>query len=526
MASLEPRVRPELDVLMSTISRFRLLVLFILAIGILPASVESAAAEELSVFIDRVDSREFPSLTVNLVIINEKGLPVQGITAEALVVREDGKAVSSVSLSPLVADDEPMAVTLVVDTSMSMAGKPLDDARQAAGHFVDEIGPKDEASILAFATDVVAVQDFTSDKEALKAALGSLSLGPNTALFDALAESVDATRRATAQRRVIVLLSDGEDTNSKRNLDSALKSTVAAHIPVYTVGLGNQVDRKILDQIANSTGGHSLYAPTSGDLQSTFSALATQLKSRYVLRARSNVKADNQQHSLAVSLKQQGKKSEATAQFLATQHPPRIKFVSPVEASLKGKSTPVQVTVEAVAPTLKVQFLVDGKVTYEVSREPYRFVWYLDTLSPGSHVLGATAIDSLGNSATESIDVVLDTANPSTDGYASPKLAAAPTENLPQSSSGQWRWIVPLAMGGIAVPGLVLMGKRRTKSRTSFGRKSLRLPFGLSRPRCPICGKGYLPAAGCTFCKEQEAKAISERLEQMFQGNVDKSKRL
>lgn len=471
-----------------------------------------SSAEELSVSVDKVDSDDFPLVIAHLAIIDEKGLPVLGLAPEAVTATEDGVPIAKPTLSPLVAAQEPLAVTLVVDTSQSMAGKPLEDARNAAGSFIDELGPNDTAAIIAFAGQVLPMGDFTSDKNALKSTLATLPVGPNTALFDALIKSIELAQRAPVARRVIVVLSDGEDTSSRQPRDVALRAAASARIPIYTIGLGPNLDRRALEQIASSTGGRSLYAPSSADLQSTYRALASQLKSRYSLKFNSQVKADDNEHELVISVRRQDKKSQTTTRFKATSRAPRIAFLSPRETTLTGKMTAVEVKVESAAPVTRVDFSIDGETVSEVTREPFRFVWYRETQEPGSHVIGVTVTDAAGNRSTEEMTVSIVVPTTPEPVVAPEPLSLEAFAETPIPTHSTWMSLAPVTAAAFAIAGLVLVVSRQREARAARRRTVSRSRRWLSTPRCPVCGKRRLTPGSCRSCRDRQQRAIQERL--------------
>src|SRR5438045_3916279 len=108
---------------------------------------------------------------------------------------------------------------LVIDTSGSMAGDAMTAAQAAASTFVEELRPQDQASVIAFSTEVRTLSDFTSDKDALVSAIHSVGAGGNTALYDALFAAEDQVANADPQRRAVIFMTDGRNTRSAASLD-------------------------------------------------------------------------------------------------------------------------------------------------------------------------------------------------------------------------------------------------------------------------------------------------------------------
>ena len=487
----------------------------------LAAFPPEVAAQDLSVFVDNVDSGQFPAVTAHLTVIDDKGMPVLNVPPEAVSITEDGLPVSKLHLSPLVATQEPVAVTLVIDVSQSMAGKPLESARNAASSFIDEIGANDTAAIIAFDGQLSTVSSFTSDKVSLKNALGSLVVGPNTALFDAVVGSIEATRQAPTDHRVIILLTDGQDTNSKQSRESALKAAATARIPIYTIGLGSSLDRQVLEQIASTTGGRSLYAPSSEDLQSAYKGLASQLKSRYVVTFNSQLQADNREHAMLVSVGYQNKKAETTSRFLAKARPPHITFVNPKETTLTGKMTAIEVKVEAITAVARVQFSIDGEVVSEAEREPFRFVWYREASDVGSHLIEVTATDAAGNSSTQRMPVSV-VAQSTPEPTFTPPPTPVPLPVPTTESAPIWMSLVPVPAAASALLGLALVASRHRGTQASKSRSPRGAFLTLSGPVCPVCGKRHLLKRTRRSCQEREHQIVQERLQQILRDRSDR----
>src|SRR5262249_44678975 len=163
------------------------------------------------------------------------------------------------------------------DVSGSMSGQPIQDARLAAANFVNQLGPLDSICIYSFSTQVHKVQNCTTDKKSVIRALDTLEVGHNTTLYDVL-DTVAQEHAKLYGRQVILLLSDGADNISQTPLADALSHVQSINIPVYTIGLTSKdFQGQILEQIAKTTGGSFLQAPTSGELDKLFGQVRGQI---------------------------------------------------------------------------------------------------------------------------------------------------------------------------------------------------------------------------------------------------------
>src|SRR6185437_3721307 len=179
-------------------------------------------------------------------------IPVPGLQA-AQFTAADGAAAIPVADAQSVQDANiELSVVLAIDTSGSMAGAPLDGAKQAAIAFVNGLGPNDDVALIAFADNVTApVAGFSSDHAALAAGIQSLQAGGSTVLYEAVQAAVLSAKNSPAPRKAIVILSDGQnDTQTSPATNAGALDTVRqGDVPVFTIGFGGQPDVGFLQSI-------------------------------------------------------------------------------------------------------------------------------------------------------------------------------------------------------------------------------------------------------------------------------------
>ena len=157
---------------------------------------------------------------------------------------------------------------LVVDISGSMNGRPLDDAKQGLLSFVSKMDNSDEAALLTFSDEINLKRSMTSDRNALKQGVQSMTSGGGTHLYDAVAKAI-AISKSYKGNTAIVLLTDGQDGGSQFSA-SHIESMVGYHgIAFYGIGLGT-VDVKSLKAIAKKTSGEFDLTPNSAELKKIY----------------------------------------------------------------------------------------------------------------------------------------------------------------------------------------------------------------------------------------------------------------
>ena len=187
---------------------------------------------------------------------------------------------------------QPITVVVMLDTSASMTGN-LKLLEQAAEQFLLRLLPKDKALVGAFNDKIEFFPStFTNDRDTLIRALRELDFGNPTRLYDAIAASMDRLQKIEG-RRVVLVFTDGEDTGSRADSGEVLDVARRDEVMIYAVGLrsdffngSRQVRSKPdsgLKRLAEETGGGYFELDKTSDLAPTFTRVAQELHSQYVL---------------------------------------------------------------------------------------------------------------------------------------------------------------------------------------------------------------------------------------------------
>src|SRR5204862_1401175 len=135
----------------------------------------------------------------------------------------------------------PVSLGIVLDTSGSMAGEKIDNALAAIDRFLTTLlDPTDEIFIYRFSNFPELLQDWTSDRRRLSRVVGRITAGGGTAMYDALAEAVPMAQTGQNRKKAVVLISDGNDTNSDTNLASVKQLIRETEVMVYAIGIDGQ----------------------------------------------------------------------------------------------------------------------------------------------------------------------------------------------------------------------------------------------------------------------------------------------
>ena len=229
---------------------------------------------------------------------------------------------------------QPFTAVVMIDSSGSMTNS-LKLVNAGAEQFIIRLLPQDRAQVGAFNDKVEFSGSFTADRDELVAALKELDFGNSTRLYDAIDQSLDKLTGVEG-RRVIVVLTDGEDTASKTGQGDVLNRAIADEVMIYGIGLESNYFNgmrqvrtnpdRVVRRLAEETGGGYYLLKETADLNSTFTRIAQELRSQYVLGFSPTV-LDGKVHKLTVNVKRPGMKARARKSYVAASDaaPGRVK---------------------------------------------------------------------------------------------------------------------------------------------------------------------------------------------------------
>jgi len=187
----------------------------------------------------------------------------------------------------------PLRVGLLIDASNSVRDRFRFEQESAIEFLNQIIRPKyDKAFVVGFDTTPEVTQDFTDNTEALSHGVRMLRPGGGTAMYDAIYSAcrdhlVQIDRGAIATRRAIILLSDGEDNQSRVSREEAIEMAQRAEVIIYTIstntsGLKLRGD-KVLERFAEETGGKAFFPFRIEDVANAFTEISDELRSQYAI---------------------------------------------------------------------------------------------------------------------------------------------------------------------------------------------------------------------------------------------------
>ena len=244
------------------------------------------------------------------------------------LTREDFEILDNNKLQDVtIFDNEvrPFSAVVMLDNSISMTGR-LKDLYAGAEQFLLRLLPHDKAMVGGFSDKIEFGTGFISDRNSLVASLKDLDFGNETRLYDALHASLDQLEKIEG-RKVILLFTDGADFGSRLSSGKALERARAGEVMIYGIGLeteffnGQSVVRSkpdsILNRYANETGGGFFDLKKNADLGASFTRIAQELRSQYLLGF-SPEALDGKVHKLEVRVKRPGLKARSRRSYVAS----------------------------------------------------------------------------------------------------------------------------------------------------------------------------------------------------------------
>jgi Ca-activated chloride channel family protein len=183
-------------------------------------------------------------INVTATVTDENGRFVPNLQQQDFRVYQDGE------LQPIThfnSERVPVSLGVVLDTSGSMAGEKMAAARDALDRFLSQLlEPDDEVFLYRFDTNPVLVERWTKDKRRLSLELGRMQPRGGTAMYDAVAEAVPLAQSGQHRKKALVIISDGNDTSSRTDVQS-LKGLIRENeVLVYAIGIDGQTEQGYL----------------------------------------------------------------------------------------------------------------------------------------------------------------------------------------------------------------------------------------------------------------------------------------
>ena len=235
-----------------------------------------------------------------ITVTDKKGQFVPGLTKNDFIILEDKVPQTIETFSDDLSQTTPLYVAVLMDTSPSTAGK-LKFQQASAMNFIQTVVKprKDRVRFGTFDDEINLLQDFTDKLDLLDKAVYSVKkMGKQTALFDAIWQFCDEKMRSVPGRRVLLIVSDGEDTYSRANIRDAIDIAQRTETTIFAISTkagflstvpgveaGQVADKKDKDlqTLAEETGGTAFFTGDMLSLERSFTRISKELRAQYLV---------------------------------------------------------------------------------------------------------------------------------------------------------------------------------------------------------------------------------------------------
>jgi VWFA-related protein len=284
----------------------------------MPGAASAFVAPEDFTFRKRVDE-----VQLLFTVVDRKGKFISNLGLQDLELLDDHRPPEKVHVFQQ-ETDLPLRVALVIDLSGSVTNRFHFEQDAAAMFFKKILRPGDKATIIGFNEKVKLEQDFTNDAGQLKSALKRLKPNGETALFDAVIYAGHQLEKYSEKgtRRMIILISDGDNNGGKAILRDAQEAALRAEAPVYSISSNRKEfytkGEATLELLSKFTGGEVLPAHEESGIVRAFKQVEQALRSQYVLAYKpSEFISDGRYRELSLNAKKNSLRVEVRRGYYA-----------------------------------------------------------------------------------------------------------------------------------------------------------------------------------------------------------------
>jgi len=248
-------------------------------------------------------------ITFTVTVTDTYGRYVSGLGKSAFTVLDEKKPQEITFFSD---DDAPVSVGVLFDVSGSMGGDKIKRARDALSKFIQTSHNMDEYFLIAFNSRAQLLLDKTRDGNAVLDKLTFVQTRNNTALYDACYLGVEKVQRGAHPKRALLLISDGQDNNSRYTFNELRRLLKESDVTLYGIGILSGSDagssmgmegQGILDELASVSGGKAFFPRSNAEMDDIFEQIALELRHQYSIGYKpTNFMNDGRWHKIKVKV--------------------------------------------------------------------------------------------------------------------------------------------------------------------------------------------------------------------------------
>lgn len=226
-------------------------------------------------------------VTLTVTVTDPYGRYVSGLNRNAFTILDQKQPQEITYFSDA---DAPVSVGVIFDVSGSMSGDKVKRAREALSKFIQTSHDSDEYFLVGFNSKAQLLLDKTRDGDAVLDKLTFIDTKGQTALYDAVYLGVNKVQRSQHSKRALIVISDGQDNNSRFTFDNVRRLLKESDVTVYGVGILSGSDagsslgmegQGVLDEMCGVSGGKAFFPRTATEMDDIFEQIALELRHQY-----------------------------------------------------------------------------------------------------------------------------------------------------------------------------------------------------------------------------------------------------
>jgi Ca-activated chloride channel family protein len=248
-------------------------------------------------------------VNLTVTVTDTYGRYVSGLNKNAFAIYDEKQQQEIAFFSD---DDAPVSVGVIFDVSGSMGGDKIRRAREALSRFIQTSHNSDEYFLIGFNQRAQLLLDKTRDGNAVLDKLTFVQTRGQTALYDACYLGVEKVQRGQHPKRALLLISDGQDNNSRYTFTELRKLLKESDVTLYGIGILSGSDagssmgmegQGILDELANVSGGKAFFPRSAAEMDDIFEQIALELRHQYSIGYKPpNFVSDGKWHKIKVKV--------------------------------------------------------------------------------------------------------------------------------------------------------------------------------------------------------------------------------
>jgi len=249
-------------------------------------------------------------ITLTVTVTDTYGRYVSGLSKTAFSILDNKEPQEITFFSD---DDSPVSVGVIFDVSGSMSGDKVKRARDALSKFIQTSHDSDEYFLIAFNSRAQLLLDKTRDGNSVLNKLTFIETKSQTALYDACYLGVEKVQRGVHPKRALLLISDGQDNNSRYTFKELQRLLKESDVTLYAIGILSGSDagsslgmegQGILDELAGVSGGKAFFPRSAAEMDDIFEQIALELRHQYSIGYKpESFVNDGKWHRVKVSVK-------------------------------------------------------------------------------------------------------------------------------------------------------------------------------------------------------------------------------